>query len=159
MPADSKKINDTFDHELELPFQYAYKGDLQEASFVTLKAPSSKHISYCADLKQAFMRALPTDGGASAAEGDKDGKGVDDLDGESIMMLISMSKDVDLKTVLISARELFASGLAFVDGETKMTKPMVDEMSQDDLENMLGKYYLNFILASWLRKMKESLST
>lgn len=154
MSVDSGKIADKFNYELESPFNYAIKGDLQEANFITLLAPSSKHISYCADLKQAFFRALPTDSGGEKSEGDA--KGIDDLDGEAIMMLISMSKDVDLKSVLISARELFSSGLALVDGETKLTKPLIDEMSQDDLENMLGEYYLNFILASWLRKMKDS---
>ena len=152
--SDDEELKTEFDYELETKFSYAYKGDMQEASFIRLKAPSSKNISQCADLKQAFMRALPTDG---KVEEGKDSKGLDDLDGESIMMLISMSKDVSLKSVLISARELFSSGLAFVDGETKVTKPILDDMSQDDLENMLGEYYLNFILASWLRKMKKSL--
>lgn len=150
----SDEFKTEFDYPLEVKFNYAYKGDIQEAKFIRLIAPTSKNISQCADLKQAFMRALPTEG---RVEEDKETKGLDDLDGESIMMLVSMSKDVSLKSVLISARELFSSGLALVDGETKVTKPILDDMSQDDLENMLGEYYLNFILASWLRKMKNSM--
>ena len=155
--SDKGELKTQFDYELESTFSYAYKDDMQEASFITLKAPSSKNVSQCAELKQAFMRALPTDTSHTVGENESESKGLDDLDGESIMMLIYMSKDVSLKSVLLEAKELFSSGLAFVDGETKVTKPILDKMSQDDLENMLGEYYLNFILASWLKKMKKNL--
>ena len=41
-----------------------------------------------------------------------------------------------------------------IDGEVKVTKPILDEMSNDDLEGMLGEYLANFILRSVLSKKK-----
>ena len=74
------------------------------------------------------------------------------------MSLITMSTGVELGSVLLTARELFTSGLAMVEGEVKLTKPIMDEMSQDDLEAMTGEYLANFTLASALQKMKDNLS-
>ena len=148
-------IKKTMKYELQSPIEYAHKGNMETASFIEISAPTSKNMSECADLKQAFFQAMPkSDNVEKDDKDDKDEGSLDDLDGESIMMLISMSPNVKLKCVLVSAIELFSSGIALVDGEEKVTKPILDELTQDDLECMLGEYYLNFILASWLTRMK-----
>lgn len=155
----TKDIKTKYDYELQVPFEYHYKGDLQEAQFITLLPPTSKNIADCADLKQAFMRAMHGYQDSGAAQAAKDSAvdvESDDFGGEGIMMLISMSKDVELKQVLLHGRELFSSGVALVDGETKVTKPILDNIDQDDLEAMIGEYYINFILASWWKKMKKN---
>lgn len=154
MSADSRKVNNTFNYELKSPFDYDHKGNVVEAQFITLRAPSSKEISETADLKQAFFRALPKD---STSTGDESEEGsLDDLNGDAIMMMIAISPDVTLKTVLLCARELFKI-VATVDGEERMTVPLLDKIDPEDLETMVGEYYLNFVLASWLKKMKDSL--
>ena len=56
--------------------------------------------------------------------------------------------------ILLSAVELFKSGVAYIEGEAKVTRPVLDEMSNDDLEGMLGEYLANFILRSVLNKKK-----
>lgn len=138
-------------YTLTSPFDYAHKGEQVAASWIELKPPTSKNMTQCAALKQAFYRALPDDGEVKDETADKENI---EINGDDIMSLIIRSKDVELITVLLHARELFTSGLALVDGEEKLTKPLLDMMSNDDVENMTGEYLANFILASALRKLK-----
>lgn len=142
-----------FLYEPRTKFKYDYKGDIVECQTITLLAPSAKHINETAYLKQSFFRAIPKDQSAdtSAVSNDKM-----DFTGEDIMGIISMSHDVDLAKVLLTAKELFSKGVALMDGETKMTKVTLDKMPMDELEEMLGDYLVNFILASALAKMKNS---
>jgi hypothetical protein len=141
-----------FSYELESPFNYANKGNQETASFITLSAPTSKNMKECAELKQAFFRSLPKNQMDIENEQD-DGK---EIDGAGVMLLIAMSMDVELAVVLCIAREVFTSGVAMVDGEVKLTKTLFDDMSLDDKEAMTGEYMARFILASALRKLKQS---
>jgi len=74
---------------------------------------------------------------------------------EDVISMLYMS-DVDMNGVLLSAIELFNSGVALVDGEQRFTKPIIDTLSPDDLELMTGTYLVNFILASALAKAKKA---
>jgi hypothetical protein len=143
-----------FDFEISVPFEYANKGEQATAQFITFKAPTSKHMQHCAFLKQAFFRALPDTQSTDKVE--DDGKEAREPTGAEIMQLILISPHVELVNVLIAAKELFTSkDIALVDGEVQLTKPLVDAMSQDDLEDCMGEYLANFILASALRKMSK----
>lgn len=143
-----------FNYELEQSFEYASKGEQCTASFITLTAPTSRNMKECAELKQAFFRALPKTPLQDSVEVPEDN--ADELDGAGVMLLIAMSRDVELSVVLCTARELFSTGIAKVDGEEKLTKTLLDKMNQDDLEAMTGDYLANFILASALQKLRSS---
>jgi hypothetical protein len=144
--------------ELTTKFTYANKGEQVEAGWIELTAPTVKNAKECAALKQSFFRALPkadpvaVDQMSEAAPEPSD---KEEMKGAEIMTILSMSKDVELHTVLLHGRELFNSGVAMIDGEIKLTKPLIDLMSMDDLENMTGEYLANFILASSLKTMKN----
>ena len=147
---DELKTEKTY--TLQSSVEYANGGEMQEGKFINLKAPTSKNLKECAFLRQAFFRALP-DGDGS--ENDTQDKGDSQIDGQSIMTMIMMS-DVDISPVLLTARELFTCGLAMIDGEQKLTKPLMDEISMTDLEAMTGEYIANFIIASELQKMNAA---
>lgn len=135
--------------ELTESFEYANKGDSVKASFIELSAPTSKNMTECSSLKQAFYRALPE------GDDDDDKPEKDDsveIKGSEVIAMILRSKDVELITVLLHARELFKS-VGLVDGEVGLTKPLMDKITPDDFENMVGDYLVNFILASTLQKM------
>lgn len=143
-----------FDYVLETPFGYAYQGGQQEASFVQLRAPSSRNSRDCAALKQAFWRTVDPD-----REGKENADASEKITGEDVMMMLAMSKDVDLPDVIDVACRLFTKGkVAFVDGETPLTKPLLENMMQDDLEAMVGEYLVNFTLASSLAQMEKKSS-
>ncbi len=140
-----------FDYELKVPFLYAYAGNQEKALMITLKAPTVK-TPYRADLKQCFFRAIPQDGKEEA----KGEAGTKMFTGSDILFTISMSREVSLSSFIEYGKSLLASGVALVDGQTKLTKLLIDAMDPDELENMLGEYMVNFILASALKKLNEN---
>lgn len=151
---DPKKTE--FDFQLSKGFSYSHQGDQTEASFVRLTAPTSRHSRECAALKQAFFRAQNSFQGqveSSGAEAPDE-----EIAGHEVILMIAASTAVDLPDVLDVARKLFSSGIAMVDGETKLTGGLMDRMDQDDFELMLGEYLVNFTLASSLERMKEKSS-
>lgn len=137
-------------HELIKPFKYTPKnsGDETEAQFITLKEPSVKQLAACSTLKQAFVRVV-------AAEQEKDGGDVDtssDTDKgrmEDNIINALYASDEDISKLFLTAKELFRD-VSLVDGEKKLTVPMLDLMGIEDIEKMTGKYMANFILASVL---------
>lgn len=140
-----------FEYELTSQFDVMINGQMEPAISITLKAPSSKNLTECGILKQAFFRALPDTEDVEDSDAN-----IDDMKGEDILILISMSSDVSLSDVLITAKKLFSSkGIAQINGSTTLTSPLADKLSIDDLEGMLGQYLVNFILASSLKRMKE----
>lgn len=146
----AEPVDGEFIYRLQRKLPYAKGGQMIEGEFIACTAPSSRNMAECAFLKQAFFRALPKGEGGEASASEAE------ITGEGIMMLITISPDVELAQVLITARELLSSGVAMVDGEQKLTKPLIDAMGPDDLEGLAGDYLANFILASALRRAKPS---
>jgi hypothetical protein len=145
-----------FQYILQTKFSYANKGETVQAEFITLSAPTSRTTRECAALKQAFFRATnDQETTTTTRESDADL----DIDGSDVMALLAISSSVDLPDVMDIGKKLFQMpGIALVDGETKLGSTLIDRMSVDDFESMLGEYFVNFILAFSLRKMKDKSS-
>lgn len=153
------KLIEEFDFVLTKKIPYSDDGVEVEGSFIKLTAPSSKQLTNCTELKQAFMRAIGDMDKKYTKEEIEDAKkslgdSKQDMDGSGIMSTLYMSKNVDMVKVLISAIELFRTGVAEIEGKKELTKPLIDLMSQEDLERMTGEYMANFILRSVLKEMK-----
>ena len=145
-----------FDYPLRSPFTYPHQGNQVEASFIRLTAPTSRNSRECATLKQAFWRSADRDTSSNA---ETQNEAEVDIKGQDVIVMLSMSRDVDLADVMDVARHLFTKGkVAKVDGEMSLTIPLIDEMSQDDVEAMLGDYLVNITLASSLALMKDKSS-
>lgn len=142
-------------------FEYGKAGDLTTAAFIALQPPTSRNMEECAFLKQAFFQAVRDQqdrtSGEARKDDDEDEKEDDDdstLDGDTIMGILLVSK-VNFNTILIAAKTLFTSGIGRVDNETKLTDPLINKLSMDQLEEMTGLYLSTFILASALQKQKK----
>ncbi len=145
-----------FRFTLSKPIKYAHGGADQESDFITLHEPSYKHMDKCIPLKQAFFRA-----GAQLADNDSgdagpsDGESTD-MTAENLMSMFYMS-DEDMVKIMLHAVELFKMpGIAMAGGEQQLKAPMIDTMSNEDLEKMTGEYILNFIVASVLKNLQNS---
>lgn len=134
---------------LRVPFDYAVRGQSAQAQFVTLRAPTSRNYREAAALKQAFFRSVPKDSDAAASTGPQP-----EITPKDVVDLIAASQAVNFEDVLDVAKRLFTSGVAQVDGEVKLTGPLLDSMDQEDFELMLGAYLVNFTLASTLAAAK-----
>jgi len=141
-------------YELKSSFEYAHKGDQRKAEFITLKAPTVENVGYVAKLKQGFMQAIAGQKNQSKVEVSGDEGGIDDLSGEMIMTMLSMS-DIDYAAYLQTAKAVFSdTGVALIDGEEPLKKTLMAKMSVDDLEAMTGEYLKVFILTSALKMMQ-----
>ncbi len=149
------ELNTEFKYVLKNPFSYSKDGQVIDAQFIALTAPTSRTTTECAALKQAFFRAMGEQEGGDADKVDPDFN----IEGSDIMTLIAMSKGVDLPDVLDIGKKLFQQpGIALVDGETKLGNELMNRMSVDDLEDMLGDYLVNFILAASLKRLRDKSS-
>lgn len=139
-------------HTLIKSFKYtpANAGSEVEAQFVTLCEPSVRQLSACATLKQAFMRVIAKEANSGADTQSGSTTVVEEVPMENRIINALYGSDVDMTVVLQSAKELFRE-VALVDGEKKMTVPMLDALCIEDMELMTGKYMANFILASVLK--------
>lgn len=147
-------MNTELQFELTKPITYHAGGEDVEGAFVTLTAPSYKQMDKCVPLKQAFYRAAASMEDDSQEAGAQTNASAEEsaLTPEGLMSLFYQSKE-DMVKIILYGVELFKSpGIAQLDGSVNMTQPMIEKISQDDLENMLGFYMVNFILASALSK-------
>ena len=140
-------------YDLKKPFQYARGGDFVEASFITLRAPSYPQMAHFVPLKQAFSAAIRdmSRGQAEAIEKaqaePKDEAKTEALDGGTVLSVLYQGEG-DVFKAFLHAQELFRSGAALVDGETKITKPVIEAMDPADFEALVGEYLAAFVAPS-----------
>ena len=140
-------------HELIKPFKYTPKnsGEETDAQFISLQEPSVQQLASCSTLKQAFMRVISKESsGEETSTADTDSSAADDVPMENRIINALYASDEDMPRLLATAKELFRS-VGMVDGEKKLTLPMLDSLCMEDLEMMTGKYLANFILVSVLK--------
>lgn len=145
-------------YQLKTPLNYHSRGEEVEASFITLFAPSYKHMDKTVPLKQAFYRAAAAIEGETVEQESTDTDTPDNDAGLTPDIAVAMlyQSNEDMVKIFLYAAELFkAPGIAKVEGSEKMTGAIIEKLSQDDLENMLGTYLVNFILASVLNGRKK----
>jgi len=136
--------------ELKKPFEYSHKGEMEKASFITLPEPIFRDLDKIAPIKQAFVSAInelasdtDTSGNSAIDKSDNDSGGIT---GPMIMALMYRSKG-NMAQVFLYAQDLFKS-VALVDGEQKLTVPLMEKMAVADFENLVGEYLANFIAPS-----------
>lgn len=129
------------------PIEYAWKGEKTEGSFITLTAPTFKMITKAAPIKQAFMSAITEFQKNVSVEADPSSSDGSNVTAKQIMQIL-YSSSINVNSLFLNAQELFKSGLAMLDGQQSLTVPLMEKMSVDDFEGLLGEYIANFILPS-----------
>ena len=85
---------------------------------------------------------------ASVLKEEAEEKGEDlKTDGKQALTILYGS-DSKIESFFIYAQELFKSGAALVDGEGKLTTPLMEKMDASDFEGLTGEYIANFIIPS-----------
>ena len=151
---------DEIRHTLEVPFQFACKGQMETAEFITLRPPTTRNRRECGALEQAFMRALPTSDGLTEDQKDQakstSAEESTEPTGIETVAMIAMSKNSDLAETMEIARKLFLSDVAYINGDTKVVGNSMDNVSLDDFKELVGKYLVGFILRSAFSSQKKS---
>ena len=137
-------------YKLKDKLSYANEGDMVEAQFIELSAPSPKNIPDIAPVKSELMKAMQW----ASEQGDSDqvdniNEESNKLTGEAIITTMELADRVDVSRVLLHTENMMIkSGLAKVDGENKLTKPLYDQLSIKDIYGLTGAFLLNFIMPS-----------
>lgn len=134
-------------YHLKNSLKYAVKGDHLSAEFVEMRPPTYRQIDKVAPLKQALMSAI-LDVRDNKTDDDGAKKGNEEkIDGATYILLLYQGKG-DIARIMSNARNLILSGVFLVDGETSITQPILDDISVDDFEGLLGEYIVNFLAPS-----------
>lgn len=141
------------DVPLTRPIKYAFKGEQITSQFVTLYAPNSLQLANSTYLKQTFFQAVANSKGEDSKD-KKAGKDISELTGADIIMMMMMS-DVDMVKFMLAAKELLKSGVAQLDDQQVMKAPLLEALSDEDFELLVGEYLVNFTLASALKKISS----
>ena len=150
------KQQNHFDFQLSQPIKYAHAGQEVESTHIQFTSPSKKQMEHNVILKEAFFKAVRD--ASQYAEG-KQQDDIGEISGDDVMAMLYMTEGLDMYKILLSATQLFLSGVARIGGEESLTQPLIDEICQDDLEKMTGEYLVNFTIASFLQSQKKSKGT
>lgn len=134
-------------YELKKPFEYATKGEKVSANFIELTGPTFRQLDKVAPIKQAFMTAITDMSSVAKNASESTSEEPGTITGAMAVQVLYASKQ-DVSKVILHAEQLFKSGAAMVNGEEKLTTPLMEQMSGDDFEGLLGEYIANFILPS-----------
>lgn len=138
-----------FNYELKTPFKYHHKGQEQEAKFITLFAPTMEHMKHREPLKQAFYQAVLDLNTGNTNEEKPQPQSEDEMKGDDILVILRASQKVDtFKLGLHFIQLLTSKGIAMVDGSEPMTDSIVKKLKPEDFDNLMGAFFVNFIVAS-----------
>ncbi len=132
-------------YNLTNPFEYAFKGEQREAEFITLTAPTMRQHSQAAALKQSIIKMVTQ--AVRNSNSDNEVEEDDPVTAEMVISTIYGSDCVDANVVWEQAKALFREGVALIDGEQKLTAPLIEKMNPEDFEKLTGEYIANFTLA------------
>lgn len=137
-------------------------GQVESKTVISLFAPSSKNRVQTAKIKQTFYRAMKANQSSLSeeemkrareeAEKNKAKSGSQkELSGKDVIQMILMS-DEDYGDFQYQFTQMFLSGCAGFDGtDIKMTNPLLDSISDADLDGMIAAYLENFMLSSLVK--------
>ena len=146
-----------FDFELTTPIKYQKDGEFHEARVIAVKAPSKKHRKQSIRIKQGFYQAMQYHqaNNASSEKAVEEARkkleeGDETITGQEIMMMLYMS-DVDIERFDEAFDKLLLSpGICMVDDAVQLTTPILDELSEEDTDRLLGEYMENFFVGSMM---------
>ena len=136
----------TFEYTLSDPVKFHKGGSTEETTLLVFQAPSAKNRRKVSRLKQGFMQAVSSIK-AEGTDAKKEGK-AEDIKPQEILSVLQMS-DIDYESYVETFFSLVTDGICKVDGsEVSLTGQMLDEVSCDDLDKIMGEYLVNFIIGS-----------
>lgn len=134
------------------PLRYSGRdGEFHMATFVVLKAPTSRAYQQAIRIKQAVLRAIATERRKAPADAPQPAPapGTEERPSGADWVAMLASTEADLPALFEMVRELLVKqGLALVDGEVPMTGALFDDLALPDFESLVGEYLAAFPLAS-----------
>lgn len=156
-----------FEFNLLTPFDYHCNGVLAKAEVLSIKAPVFKQASHVSKIKQYFFvafkhqwDALTPEQQAKAEADEKKAEleakenGTPIVDNQTmevharqVLGALTACPVLDIAELFKTFAKLLADGTAFIadDNKTPLTSGLVDRLSYEDVERLLGEYIVHFL--------------
>lgn len=140
-------------YQLKNSFEYARGGTMEKAIFITLLTPTGRHITDIAPIKSSILKAISwsqnqESDSNNTGEGTGEGNDAESIGPDVMMTTLDLTPGVDIAKVLLHVNAMLTGGLAKIDGDTRYTKPIADNLSIEDTYGLAGCFLVNFILPS-----------
>lgn len=146
-------MESSFHFTSKTAFKYQQDGQNLESNELLLIAPSYKTRKHTNVLKQLFFRAAKSFGEANKSK--KAGNDDDELKAEDIVLMLNASS-IDMNDVYDAFEKVLLSGHCKIEGEIDLRQHHLDTMDIEDVEEILGRYLADFLLASWMSKLTSN---
>ena len=142
-----------FTFELHEPIKYQDENSEKETKMLVLYAPSNKLAAPKAKLRQKILTAFyEMSKGSDKTESTQSTKEKNKLEPEALLFAIALSEDgIEIKETF---KDLLKDGCLSLDGKfNDITSWHLDQIEDDEFEEMMGEYIINFIIPSWMKRL------
>jgi hypothetical protein len=127
---------------------YSEGGVAARATKLLLKAPTPKQAKQADKLRQSIMRALSDLNKNNQSSNKKTSDDDSKIDGEAVILMLSMSTSVDMFDIRECFLSLLLSGSCLVIGTKPITQFNLDnEISYEEQTQIMGEYIANFLIS------------
>lgn len=138
-------IKANFDFKLSQPIKVHDDG-LKTFDKLTLYRPAIRHTKYTLQIKQAFMNGVMNMESVIKTKPDTSVKQKPMKDGDIITLL--MGTKCDIVGLFENFKQLLYLDICKIDDRISFTEFHYEQMEPDDIESLLDKYMLNFLVSS-----------
>lgn len=148
------ELKTSFEYELRQAFEYADNGTTKQAKSIVIAAPRGKIRCYTSQLKELIkdtsnvdFSKLPPQNTTTTQSKNDDTMDTPNKVIQNLCLLKNLAAASDvLRKILIEGSGVDAN--CKVDGLVKLTNPLYDMIGDEDLDEILGLYYINFFSTS-----------
>lgn len=151
-----QKYKKSFTFELQQHIKYQDDNGECETRTLVLYAPSNQLTALKAKLRQkilaAFFAMSKNSGQQATIENNDKKRREEPIKSEEILLAIAASEYiVEIKEVF---KKLLKEGCLSLDGKLdKITDWHLEQIDDDEFEEMMGEYAVNFIIPSWMKRL------
>lgn len=126
----------------------AHDGKVKDFDKLTLYRPAVKQIKYASQIKQAFMSGVMNmDIVKNQKKSNKSNKPASAMKDGDVLTLL-MGTDCDIAGVFEDFEQLLYCGICKIDDRIEFTDFHYEQMCLEDVENLLDKYMMHFLVSS-----------
>lgn len=142
-------ILDEFEFELSTKIKFQSPAGEEESNILLLKSPLAKHERTLTKLQQKFVKAI-IDAGRKNASNQSSKKTEQKTPSATEVIIVLQQSDLDYYDFKEDFYSMILNGLCFIGDGIKVTKDLLSNVSFDDKDKLLGEYFANFMMPSWM---------
>lgn len=155
----------TLEYRLAQPIEYSDQGEMVPGEVLVLTAPKGNQRKDITKLKQTFFRAISSGNESPTPEQIEEAKGkrgeVEDseleINSDEVLFIVMQSSSVDYADFIEIGRKVLIGGICKIDGVKTVNAVIIDRLSVEELENLIGSYVAFFIVSSAMKSMQSNI--